>query len=63
MFGDRLHIILQRRNMTMWDIFIVVILVFLSGVAFGLGTMLIMDFYYNKQFMKWKKEQEEDDDR
>ena len=61
MFRDGLHIILQRRNMTMWDIFIVVILVFLSGVAFGLGTMLIMDFYYNQQFEKWKKKREEEE--
>ena len=45
----------------MMDIFIVVILVFLSGVAFGLGTMIIVDYYYNKQFRKWKKEQEKDE--
>lgn len=49
----------------MMDIFIVVILVFLSGVAFGLGTMIIVDFYYNQQFEKWKKKREdsEHDDR
>lgn len=46
----------------MFDIFIVVILVFLSGVSFGLGTMIIVDYYYDKQFRKWKREQEEDDD-
>lgn len=44
----------------MFDIFIIVILVFLSGVAFGLGTMIIVDYYYNKQFRKWKKEREKE---
>lgn len=46
----------------MIDILLPALLVFLSGAVFGLGTMLIMDFYYNQQFEKWKKEREKEND-
>jgi hypothetical protein len=46
----------------MKDILLPALMVFMSGCLFGLGTMLIMDFYYNKQFEKWKKEREEEND-
>ena len=46
----------------MGDIFFVAAMVFLSGVSLGLMTALIAEAYYRKQFEKWKKEQEEDDD-
>lgn len=45
----------------MWDILIVVLLVFLAGVTFGLGITIIMEFYYNKRWEKWKKEREDDE--
>ena len=33
----------------MWDVFFVVLMVFLSGVAFGLGTVIIVEYYHNRK--------------
>jgi hypothetical protein len=33
-------------------------LVFLSGAVFGMGTALMVDWYYMR---KWKKEEEDDE--
>ena len=42
----------------MMDILIPALLVFLSGAVFGMGTVLIVDWYYMRQ---WKKEKEDDE--
>lgn len=47
----------------MGDIFFVAMMIFLSGVSLGLMTALIAEAYYRKQFEKWKKEREKEDDR
>ena len=39
----------------MMDILLPALLVFLSGAVFGMGTALMVDWYYTRQ---WKKERE-----
>ena len=42
----------------MMDILLPALLVFCSGAIFGIGTTMIVDWYYMR---KWKKEKEDDE--
>ena len=44
----------------MMDILLPALLVFLSGAVFGMGTVLMVDWYYMRQWKKWKEKQDDD---